>query len=104
MACAEAGAGVCVEELVEPKIFAPIGIEIELIATSIACSSPVIAAGEDMLKTVLELLGDMTKVHIFSRTLGAFNSEGVTIEHIEAQEGLDKQEVHAEPNGLEDTR
>lgn len=84
MACAEAGAGVCVEELVEPEVIAPIRIKIKFVIASITCSAPVITAGEDMLKAVLELLRDVAKVHILPRTLGTLNLEGVTVEHVEA--------------------
>ena len=84
MACTETGAGVCMEELVEPEVIAPIRIKIEFVIASVTCSAPVITTGENMLKAVLELLRDVAKVHIFPRTLRAFNLEGVAIEHIEA--------------------
>jgi hypothetical protein len=89
------------EELVEPKIIGPIGIEIEFVNAAIACSAPIITAGKDVLEAVLELFGNVAEVHVFSRSLGTLNSEGIAVEHIEAQEGLDKQEVDAKPDGLE---
>lgn len=94
----EAAACIAIEELVEPEVILPVLIEVEEIRLGIDGSTALVVAGEEMLHSVLEFLGDVAKVHVLARAGGTLDLERVAIEHVETEEGLDEQEVDAEPD------
>lgn len=55
-----------VEELVEPHVVLPVGIEIQGVVAVVDGAAAVIPAGEEVLDPVLELLGDEAEVHVFA--------------------------------------
>lgn len=96
--CAETTARVAVEELVEPQVILPVLIEIEQIGMAVDSPAPFVISCKQMLHSVLEFLGDMTQVHVITRTGWTLDLERVAVEHVETEERLDQQEVHTEPN------
>jgi hypothetical protein len=88
------------EELMEPKVVAPVRVEVKHVVISIAGTAPVVCTSKDVLEAMLELLGDVAKMHVFPRARGAFYFEGLSVEHVEAEERFNEKEVDTKPDGL----
>jgi hypothetical protein len=95
MCGAETAAAVAVEELVEPEVFFPVGVEIEDVVPVINSSSTVVVSRKKMLQSVLEFFGDVAEMHVLSASCRTFDLQTVAVEHVEAKEGLDEEEVDA---------
>jgi hypothetical protein len=76
---------ISVEEFVEKDEITPIGIAIQHIDACVASTSSVIVAGEDVLQTVLEFFGDVTKMHELSRTCWTLYLKVIAVEHEESK-------------------
>lgn len=48
---------------------------------------------------MLNLLGNVAEMHVVPRPCGTFHLERISIEHVEPQKGLNKQEVDTQPDG-----
>ena len=64
MAGTETSAAVAVEELVKPQVVLPVRVKVEHVVAVVDGTSSVIATSHKMLKTVLNLFGNMSKVHL----------------------------------------
>lgn len=54
-------------------------------------------ATKDMDDTMLDLLGDVGKVHVIAAAGGTFDLEFVSVVLVEALEGFDEEEVDSQP-------
>jgi len=88
------------EELMEPKVVTPVRVEVKFVVTSIAGTTPVVSTSKDVLEAVLELLSNVTKMHVIPRARGTFYFEGLSVEHVKAQERFNKEEIDTKPDGL----
>ena len=82
-----------VEEFVKPHVVLPIGIEVQGVVAVVDGAAAIVPAGEEMLDAVLQLLGDEAEVHVFAGADGTFDLEGFAVEHVEAEDGFDEEEV-----------
>lgn len=93
--------GVTVEELMEPNQILPVLILVESLVLAVASTVAIVILGEDVLETMLKLLGDVAKVHHVTRASRAFNLEVISVVHVEAEQRLYQQEVYTHPDRLQ---
>ena len=72
-------------------------VTVQLDATTIGSTLAFRVASENMDDTVLNLFGDVGKVHVFTTSSRAFNLDFVSIVLVETLQALNQQEVDGEP-------
>lgn len=83
----------------EPEVVLPVIVEVEEIGAGVDGAAAFVVSREQMLQSVLDFLRHVPQMHVLARAGGTFDLQRVAVEHVEAQEGLDKQEVYAKPHG-----
>lgn len=73
------------------------GIAVQLHVSTIRRALALTVAPKDMYDTVLNLLGNIRKVHVVTAAGWAFHLALVTVVLIETLKTLDKDKVHSEP-------
>ena len=98
MACAQSGAVVAVEVLVEQDVVAPVGIALEFLRATIDGTPAMLVAGEDPGEPVGDLFAHLEQVHHLPGTCGAFDFEVVAVIEIEVPERPDDEQVDRHPD------
>jgi hypothetical protein len=87
---------IAVEKLVEPNIVPKMWVRVELLVPSVGRTTTIHIAPEDVNESVLDLLGDLGKIHIVAAACWAFYFEITAVVLVEALQGLDQQKVDRE--------
>lgn len=60
----ETTTGIAVEELVEPEVVLPVLVEVKQVGLCVDGAAALVVAGEEVLHSVLKLLGDLAQMHV----------------------------------------
>jgi len=66
MSGTEATSTIAIEELIEPQVIFPVWIEVQLVIPIIDCSSSVVVANKEVLKSVLQIFSHVAEMHIIA--------------------------------------
>lgn len=84
MGGAQSTSCIAVEELVEPQIILPMRIEIHHVIAIVDSSATVVVPRHEMLKTVLNLFGNVAQMHKIAGASRTFDLEVGPIKHVES--------------------
>ena len=84
MCRSQATAGITIEELVVPHVVFPVRVKVQHFVAVVDGSSTVITTSKQMLKTMLNLLCDVTEMHVVTRPSRALYLQIVAIVEMES--------------------
>ena len=87
---------ISMEKLMEVDIVPKVWIPIKFLVPTVRRATAIHVTPKDMDQTVLDLLRDVSKVHVVAAASRALDLEVAAVVLVEALEGLDKQEIDGE--------
>ena len=89
---------VSIKELVKPEVIPPVGVEVKHIIPPVDTPPAIITPGKKMLQPVLDLLRNMSQMHVLARSHRTLDLQILPKEEIKPLQGLNQQEIDTQPD------